>query len=181
MAERLSVARRNAIAALLILAFVLLAIWLAFEVAGVRDRLTEAERTNQILAQQVRELGGVPKVSPTPGPTGPAGSPGAQGQPGSSGQNGRNGSPGSVGPSGAKGSPGQAGASGAPGAAGAPGPAGPAGPKGDQGPQGDQGPKGDTGSPGPACPSGYHLKTETVVTAGGPQQAALCEPDGTSP
>ncbi len=177
----LRLVRRNLILAGTVLLAVGLGLLVVLEYQDVRARLATADRNNQILAQQVRDLGGTPKVTPAPGPTGPAGASGQPGASGSSGQNGRNGSNGSAGspgPTGAKGAAGSPGPSGATGAQGVAGPAGKDGADGKDGATGPQGPKGDTGSPGPTCPTGYHIVTETVVTSGGPQQAALCEPDG---
>lgn len=138
---------------------------------SVASRLRKAESDSQVLAQQVRDLGGVPKVTPQPGPTGAAGSPGVPGRPGRSGQSGSNGRPGQ---NGAAGEPGKTGASGSPGASGAPGVKGDTGPKGDTGTQGPKGDQGEPGSPGPTCPDGYHTTHTTVVTAGGPQDAVIC-------
>lgn len=126
---------------------------------------------NAALAQQVRQLGGVPLKSPRPGPPGeqgPPGETGRQGVPGEGGAPGRRGAPGKTGPSGA------VGASGAPGKDGAEGPQGPPGPA---GPKGDPGERGPSGPPGPTCPSGYHVETVKVVTAGGPTDAATCVRD----
>lgn len=144
---------------------------------SVGARLRQAESDSQVLAQQVRDMGGVPKVSPQPGPTGAPGSPGVPGQPGRSGQAGSAGRPGQ---DGASGEPGKTGASGAPGAPGAPGAKGDVGPKGDKGDPGERGPKGDQGDPGPpgpTCPNGYHATPTTVVTASGPQDAVICTAD----
>jgi hypothetical protein len=54
---------------------------------------------------------------------------------------------------------------------GAPGKDGAAGADGKDGAAGEQGPRGE---PGPTCPSGYHVETVTIVTAGGPRDAATC-------
>lgn len=108
-----------------------------------RRELAAARRDTQTLARQVRQLGGVPSVSPPvaavgePGPPGPAGAPGVPG---------RTGPAGPVGPSGAAGQPG---ATGAQGPAGTPGEAGPAGPQGPQGEPGPSGPPGPSASPSP--------------------------------
>jgi hypothetical protein len=191
MVDRLRRARRGLIGAGLGLVLVVVAAWIGLAVSDVRGQLNDvrsqlstAERDNRVLAQQVRDLGGTPKVSPAPGPAGPAGSPGVSGQPGASGAPGRPGAGGTPGSPGASGKTGAAGTPGSPGpsgAMGAQGPAGPAGKDGQDGKDGATGPQGPAGSPGPTCPSGYHLTTETVVTSSGPQQAALCEPDGMSP
>jgi hypothetical protein len=117
---------------------------------SVGARLRQAEADNRVLAQQVRDLGGTPKVSPQPGPPG---SPGPPGRPGIS-------VTGPAGPPGPSGRPGRTvtGPPGKPGVTvtGPPGPpgasvTGPPGPKGDKGDQGDKGEKGDPGPP----PSGW--------------------------
>ncbi|WP_262402745.1 hypothetical protein, partial [Actinomadura sp. CNU-125] len=59
----------------LAVAVVALAVW-AWQ--SVRD----LQHDNEALTQQVEQLGGVPLVSPKPGPTGPRGEPGASGAPG---------------------------------------------------------------------------------------------------
>jgi Collagen triple helix repeat (20 copies) len=177
MIERIRQARRGIQALLLAAVFIVLVGWLVVEIRDVHDRLRQAQQDSRTLAQQVRDLGGVPKVTPQPGPTGAAGSPGAPGQPGSSGSSGSNGR---AGQNGASGKSGAAGASGAPGASGAAGVKGDTGPSGDKGDTGEQGPKGDQGdpgSPGPTCPDGYHATPTTVVTADGPQTAVICAAD----
>jgi hypothetical protein len=139
---------------------------------SARNSRLEGEVTT--LAQQVRDMGGTPKVTPQPGPAGSPGVPGQPGAPGGQGGPGRNGSAGSPGVSG---SPGPAGASGAPGSAGTPGKdgtTGAPGPKGDTGPPGPQGDPGPTGPPGPACAPGYKASTVTVVTDSGPQDILTC-------
>lgn len=100
--------------------------------SGMNERLAESDRKGQVLSQQVRDMGGVPRVTVAPGP---AGSPGAAGQ---------------------SGAPGSAGASGSPGRSGTAGSPGPIGPSGGQGPAGVPGQSvtGPPGSAGPAGPSG---------------------------
>lgn len=161
-----------AMAFALLVAFGFAALYLQQQSVGAR--LRQAEADNRILSQQVRDLGGTPKVSPRPGPAGSPGVPGSPGNPGTPGRTGRTGQPGAVGPTGKTGPSGAPGASGAPGVQGPKGDTGPAGPKGDTG---DQGPRGEEGPPGPTCPDGYHATTTTVVTAGGPQDAVICTAD----
>ena len=146
MADRLLNARRSLIGVGLGLVAVVVAAWIGLAISDVKARLATADRNNRILAQQVRDLGGTPKVTPAPGPTGPAG---ASGQPGPSGQNGRNGSNGGPGSTGATGATGAAGSPGPAGATGPQGPAGPPGKDGQDGKDGATGPQGDTGPAGP--------------------------------
>jgi collagen triple helix repeat protein len=142
-----------------------------WKISDLGRELRTAERDRAVLADQVRQLGGVPRVGPT-GAQGPAGTPGPQGPPGPSGP------PGAT----VTGPAGRTGPSGSPGPA-VTGPAGPVGPKGDTGPQGatgEQGPRGEPGpegSPGPTCPDDYHVEETTVVTANGPEPAAVCVRD----
>jgi hypothetical protein len=150
---------------------------------SVGSRLRKAEADNRVLAQQVRDLGGIPKVSPQPGPAGSPGASGSPGAPGASGAPGRTGPSGKPGRTGASGSPGKTGPSGAPGNPGAVGPSGPPGPAGKDGKDGadgkdgSPGPVGPSGPPGPTCPDGYYATHTTVVTAGGPQDAVICTAD----
>lgn len=151
----------------------LLALGLA-TLAAQSQRNARLEGEVATLAEQVREMGGTPRVTPEPGP---AGSPGASGQPGAPGGQGvpgRNGTSGGQGPSG---SPGAVGASGAPGQSGSPGKdgaTGAAGAKGETGEQGPRGEQGPSGPPGPSCPDGYTAKSSTVLTPGGPQESVIC-------
>lgn len=130
------------------LALVLLAagvVWLAGTVIAQRAAIEQAHRDIGTLAGQVRDLGGKPKVTPTPappglpalrgpaGPQGPRGPAGTSGTPGQPGRNGKNG------PAGNPGNPGTPGPPGDPGERGPAGPPGPAGPKGDKGEKGDPG------------------------------------------
>lgn len=143
------------------------------------QRNARQEQQIQVLADQVRKLGGVPAVSPLPGPPGSQGPSGAPGSPGASGRPGQSGPPGSRGPAGppSTGKPGTSGApgaTGAPGASGAPGKDGKDGAQGPPGPRGETGPPGPPGPPGPACPSGYHPETFQVLTAAGPRDSTIC-------
>ena len=61
MAERVRSARRNVFAAAVVVAFLVL-VW--FTWSAVRD----LQHDNAVLTQQVRDLGGIPKVSPKPEP-----------------------------------------------------------------------------------------------------------------
>lgn len=164
MAEHVRRVRRNIGAVVLAAVFVVLS---AFTWSAVND----LKRDNQILAEQVRELGGVPKVGPA-GEQGPAGSTGPQGEQGPSGPPGLS-VTGPAGPQGSTGPAGQPGVS-VTGPAGPPGAQGEPGPQGAQGEQGPRGEPGPEGSPGPTCPSGYHTEERTVVTATGPETAVVC-------
>jgi hypothetical protein len=117
MTDRIRQARHGLPAVLLALVFLVLVVWLALAIRDVHDRLRQAQQDNQTLAQQVRDLGGVPAVTPQPGPTGAPGSPGAPGLPGQNGRAGQPGSSGRPGRSGAAGRPGKTGPSGAAGTA----------------------------------------------------------------
>ena len=145
--------------------FLALTWWVNSALGDLGEQLRTARADNKVLTQQVRDLGGVPRVSPSPGPAGTPGSPGSPGVPGSPGASGR---PGERGPGGSSGRPGASGAPGKDGQAGQPGASGAAGPPGEAGPRGEQGP------PGPACPTGYRVQTGTVMTADGPVEAAYC-------
>jgi hypothetical protein len=151
------------------------------------QRIGSLEHDRSVLSDQVRQLGGTPKVSArpadmagSPGPPGRPGQPGAQGPPGSrgpvgpSGPRGPSGSPGAAGPpgpTGQAGQPGPKGDAGSPGPAGPPGATGPAGP---QGPRGETGPSGPPGEPGPACRDGWRQEEMTVMTPGGPRDITAC-------
>ena len=148
------------------------------------QRIDTVERDNAILSEQVRQLGGVPRVSPPPsrGTPGVPGSPGGPGPSGAPGGAGPSGQPGAPGKAGASGKPGAAGQDGQDGAAGAPGTdgasvQGPPGAEGAQGPQGEKGDPGERGPAGPACAPGYHPETVNVVTATGPRPASICVED----
>lgn len=171
MGERVQSARRGAGVVIALGAVAVLAWQVWTSVLDLQARARDAMETAQVqdrqiqtLADQVRKLGGVPVVTPSPaagppGLTGPAGPPGAT----------------------VTGPPGPAGAKGDPGAT-VTGPPGPAGPKGDSvtgppgpaGADGKDGKDGQQGPPGPACPDGYSVKTTTVVTDDGPQDVAIC-------
>lgn len=171
MAERVGSVRRNLGVIVVVVAFLVLATW-------AWSAVRELQHDNRVLAQQVERLGGVPLKSPKPGPPG---EPGAPGRPGASGAPGAPGAPGRsvTGPPGRDGKPGADGEDGAPGSPGpaVTGPSGAPGAKGAKGDPGERGPSGPPGSPGPACPSGYHVETVPVVTAGGPRDAATCVRD----
>lgn len=153
---------------------------IALDQAGDANRLRDtgngAARQAQVLAAQVRDLGGTPAVAPVrPGPSGPEGAPG---EPGSAGVAGPSGPPGAAGPPGPSGPVGPSGPSGAPGAAvtgppgadgrdGADGPSGEQGAAGPAGPQGEPGPAGKDGPPGPTCPGGYELRDAVITGADG--------------
>ncbi|PWW50274.1 collagen-like domain-containing protein [Actinokineospora spheciospongiae] len=136
---------------------------------------TDARR----LAEQVRELGGVPVVQPgnpgdpgpqgqqgNPGPAGPAGPAGPQGGPGAKGDPGEPGDPGPQGERGQQGEPGSPGEPGPPGAAGEPG----------QSPPCLAEPaqcRGTDGAPGPACPDGYEQRPAVVTNPDGTTQPGV--------
>lgn len=151
------------------------------------DALTASAADNhnaaQQLANQVRQLGGVPNTQP-PAVTGAAGPQGMQGVQGIPGAKGDKGDPGANGTSppclstpaqcqGANGTDGQPGAAGQPGQDGAP------------GAKGDTGNKGDTGAqgpPGPTCPDGYTLTPVIVVGADGTtHQGVVCVANSSTP
>ncbi|MBN6054502.1 collagen-like protein, partial [Nonomuraea sp. RK-328] len=129
------------------------------QIQGVRTDLDAAVRDREVLSDQVERLGGVPLVSPSPGPRGergPAGPAGATvvgprglpGPTGPAGRDGKDGKDGAQGPQGVAGSPGPRGEPGAT-VTGPPGPRGEAGKDGQDGKDGAVGPKGDKGDPGP--------------------------------
>ena len=95
-----------------------------------------------ILADQVKDLGAIPRVDPSDLPQP---SPGPQGIPGLTGPAGPQGPTGSTGPVGNRGQRGPVGATGPQGERGG---TGPAGPMGEPGPQGEQGPAGAAGADG---------------------------------
>lgn len=125
---------------------------LMMQVFDVREQVRAAEQDNAVLADQVRQLGGVPHVTPSAGPRGErgdAGPSGPPGPPGPSGRPGRDGKDGAAGRPGRDGAPGPTGPPGPPGAQGIPGLPGPKGEPGQDGKDGAQGPKGEQGEPGP--------------------------------
>lgn len=147
---------------------VLVALW----VQGLTHDLRFEREYNRALAQQVRDLGGLPVKGPQGDPgksvVGPSGEPG---RPGGDGEDGADGSPG---PSGSPGRNGEDGSDGEPGAVGA---VGPSGLPGDTGPQGERGERGETGPegpPGPTCPDGFSLQTPSWDP-----YARVCRKDGT--
>ncbi|WP_258904877.1 collagen-like protein [Actinokineospora sp. UTMC 2448] len=120
------------------------------------SQLQQLAHTNAVaareLANQVRDLGGIPVAQPVVGAQGPAGEQGPQGLPGE---------PGPTGPPGKDGRDGTPGRDGAPGKDGAPGTDGAPGEPGVAGPQGPAGP------PGPACPEGYEQRESIETGADG--------------
>lgn len=129
---------------------------LMVQIHAVQEQIAATERDNAVLADQVRQLGGVPAVTPHPGPPGERGDigpQGPQGPPGASGMPGPRGADGKPGKDGQDGSPGPPGPSGPPGAT-VTGPSGPPGPKGEQGDEGPQGSPGLRGEEGPRGPEG---------------------------
>lgn len=79
---------RNIRLGLVVLLAAGLAWWVLASVRDLKHDLAQSRRDGQTLAQQVRQLGGTPAVTPQPGP---AGSPGPSGQPGKIGPSGRSG------------------------------------------------------------------------------------------
>jgi hypothetical protein len=142
------------------------------------DALTTSAAENhsaaQQLADQVRQLGGVPATQPPPmtGAQGPQGLQGLKGDKGDPGQPGKDGKDGQNPPclstpaqcQGANGIDGQPGTAGQDGANGAPGT------KGDKGDKGDPGAQ---GPPGPTCPDGYSLGPAIVVSPDGSTHQGL--------
>lgn len=145
-----------------------LALWVSILIGDLGEELRQSRQDSEILSEQVEKLGGVPLVSPSPGPPGergPAGQTvvgpqGPQGLPGRAGKDGKDST--IPGPRGERGVPGVA-VTGPPGEKGEPGVSvtGPQGPKGGDGKDGADGkdstvpgPKGDPGPTGPP-PSGW--------------------------
>lgn len=132
--------------------------------ASANERADDNAAAAIELAQQLRELGAVPRVTPPdrgePGPEGPQGPAGERGPVGPPGPPGPPGAEPAcnalptrcIGPQGPAGEAGPQGAQGEPGAAGPPGETGPAGPA---GPQGPPGPAGPAGQP---CPDGQQME-----------------------
>lgn len=182
MSERLRFARTNAIAVAIIVFLVGLFVWIVVEVVDVKDKLAAAQHANQVLAQQVRDLGGTPRI----GPAGAAGTAGSPGLPGAAGAPGSPGQPGPAGKQGAAGSTGPAGRTGAPGASiqGPAGATGATGPKGDPGAAGQAGADGKTGPAGPP-PSGWTFSSLGVTYVCTPNSAGStqysCAPSTTPP
>ena len=156
-------------------------------IGDVRSQLRQAESDGRVLAEQVRQMGGVPKVSPSPGPqgergpTGPAGQTvmgprgltGPSGPPGPAGRDGKPGKDGAVGLQGVPGLKGDPGATvtGPPGAKGEPGADGK---DGQDGKDGSAGPKGEQGDPGPRGETGPAPSGWTFTYLGLPYR---CTPD----
>jgi hypothetical protein len=185
MSERLRFARTNAVAVAIIVVLVGFFAWIVVGVVDVKDKLTAAQHANQVLAQQVRELGGTPRI----GPAGAAGTAGSPGRPGAAGAPGSSGQPGPAGKQGVSGSTGPAGRTGAPGAsiqgpAGATGATGPKGDPGAAGPAGSAGADGKTGPAGPA-PAGWTFTYLGVTYVCTPASAGstqyTCAPSATPP
>jgi hypothetical protein len=126
-----------------------LGLWVSIQVNALGERVRNAEDDRQVLVEQVQRLGGVPLVSPSPGPPGERGAVGPSGPPGPQGQPGPSGPPGPQGDDGDDGRNAVDGKDGAAGEPGTPGDTGPAGPKGDPGETGPEGPRGEPGEPGP--------------------------------
>lgn len=124
---------------------------ISVQLGGLGQRLQRAEQDRVTLSDQVRDLGGIPRVTPSPGERGAPGEPGQSGPAGPRGPAGPAGEPGPPGPPGPAGVAGAAGQDGTPGAAGTAGEKGDpgaAGAAGEHGERGEPGPKGDPGPPG---------------------------------
>lgn len=178
MSDRLRQARHGLPALLLGVVFLVLVVWLVLEIRDVHDRLRQAQQDGQTLAQQVRDLGGTPKVTPSPGPAGRAGQPGQPGRAGASGQPGRSGSTGPSGKPGSAGASGPPGTPGSPGTAGQPGEQGPAGPPGKDGADGKDGTDGKDGSPPSSWTWTYLGVTYICTPTSEGATTYTCEPDG---
>lgn len=165
-------------------------------IGDVRSHLRQSEQNQHVLSDQVKNLGGVPLVTPSVGPrgergetgppgqtiVGPRGSPGPSGPPGRPGKDGRDGSVGPSGPPGVAGSPGPKGEPGET-------VTGPPGPRGEPGEDGKDstvpGPRGEPGPTGPP-PSGWtytdHLGIAYTCTPDEPGSTHFtCKPSGGSP
>nr|SAP16333.1 Phage tail fiber protein [Nonomuraea gerenzanensis] len=162
---------------------------LMVQINGLAERVRQAESDRTVLTEQVKKLGGVPLVSPSPGPPGErgdAGPRGLQGPPGpagptgprgAAGQPGRDGSPGPSGPpgmQGPKGDPGEQGARGEPGET----VTGPPDPAGERGPQGEPGPRGEAGPPPSGWTFTYAGVTYTCTPAESGSTTYTCTPGG---
>ncbi|GAA3172390.1 hypothetical protein [Nonomuraea roseoviolacea] len=130
-----------------------LAVVVSMQIHALGDRVRQAEDDRAVLSDQVEKLGGVPLVSPSPGPRGERGAPGPTGTAGARGRDGEDGRDGERGPTGP---PGPAGPQGSPGPKGDPGPAvtGPPGPRGEPGEPGADGQDGKDGRDGDPGPRG---------------------------
>jgi hypothetical protein len=141
------------------------------KVEPARRAARDAKQAVGVLAQQLREHGVKPRITPSdvPGPTGATGAQGLSGPRGPRGGVGPMGAPGASGPPGQPGNTGPKGTSGQSGPVGDTGPQGPAGPKGDTGDQGPAGPQGDSG------PAGYPGQFTFGL---GPVTYVCTDPDG---
>lgn len=148
MMVRHTLRRKNWPLVAIVLTFVTMAWYVSSQIRDLTDQLQQAEADRAVLAQQVEQLGGVPRVAPPPGPQGEPGVPGASGEAGQPGPQG------SAGPSGAPGQVGEPGPSGPSGPPGLPGPSGSPGERGEQGPAGERGPQGERGEQGARGESG---------------------------
>jgi len=152
MVKVLRIAHRNAWVFVLCILIAIGAVFVNVKISGIGERLHAAEDDRQVLAQQVRSMGGTPVVSASPGEPGSPGASGNRGIPGVRGPVGNGGSPGVpgvIGPTGPSGAPGAAGQPGQDGTPGQPG----IGEQGPQGEKGDKGEKGDQGEQGPTGPA----------------------------
>lgn len=134
------------------------------QIGNIAEENKELRSTAQTLQRQVEDLGGIPVVTPEPGPTGEAGPPGPKGDQGFPGPQGVPGPVGPQGPDGLTGVAGQVGPSGQNGTDGTSGADGQTGPQGPQGDSGPQGPAGERGPQGPAGQNGTDGRTPTHMT-----------------
>lgn len=185
--------RRNWLLVAAVAVIGVLVVIISIQINALGEQLRKAEEDSHALADQVEQLGGVPLVSPSPGPPGERGEPGPTGPPGAT----IVGPRGPAGPSGPPGRDGKDGAQGPAGAAGSPGPrgepgetvTGPPGPRGEPGKDGADGkdstvpgPQGERGPAGPP-PSGWtytdHLGFKYQCTPNEPGSTTYtCKPEG---
>ncbi|MGH3745819.1 MAG: hypothetical protein ACRDT8_00285 [Micromonosporaceae bacterium] len=165
---------------------------IAVRVNGQQARLAASDDAVRALAEQVRDLGGTPTVSPpptpAPGPRGLAGLRGLQGEKGDPGRDGRPPSAGELLTAATRAlaadppPPGEDGTNGADGEDGEDGEKGEPGQDGEDGEDGARGEKGAKGDPGPTCPAGWHQEQVTVLTDAGPRETTTCvQDDGSAP
>lgn len=187
--------RRNWLLVAAVAVIGVLVVIISIQINALGEQLRKAEEDSHALADQVEQLGGVPLVSPSPGPPGERGEPGATGPPGQTivGPRGPAGPSGRDGKDGAQGVPGvqgPAGVAGSPGPRGEPGETvtGPPGPRGEPGKDGADGkdstvpgPRGETGPAGPA-PSGWTFEWAARTYRCTPDEPGsthyTCKPEG---
>lgn len=199
MGEHVRRVRRNWLIIAIAAVVALLGLWASVQINALGEQLRISQENQQVLSDQVEELGGKPLVSPSVGPPGERGEPGATGPPGQTivgprGSQGPSGPPGRPGRDGKDGVPGPAGVAGSPGPRGEPGETvtGPPGPRGEPGEDGVDGvdgkdstvpgPQGERGPAGPP-PSGWtytdHRGVTYTCTPDAPGSTHFtCKPEG---